>query len=343
MRESPVESRKYRVAGHGAHRNRRLPARDQYLRPFRADYAAFEAGGGWPGVQYGDALFAAVEGANIPAAGAIQALRAQGHRLVGTAWAAASPSAHVTSEAFERIAGELVARSEGRAAARRRVSRPARRHGDRSVRRRRRRAAAPRARGGGPRVPVAASLDLHANVTRAMVASADALVAYRTYPHVDMAETGARAAAPARRACCKAAARPAGAFHPLDYLTGLPSQCSFIEPCKGLYARPAGSGARHGAMLSFTPGFPMADFAECGMAVFGYGDDPKSVAAAAAALHAAVADSEKDFAMQLHSAPAAVQRARSRGVPGARRWCLPIPRTIPAPAATATPRGFSRR
>ena len=29
--------------------------------PSKADYAAFEAGGGWPGVQYGDALFAATE------------------------------------------------------------------------------------------------------------------------------------------------------------------------------------------------------------------------------------------------------------------------------------------
>ena len=76
--------------------------------PSKADYAAFEAGGGWPGVQYGDALFGAVEGANIPAAGAIQALRAQGHALVGTAWVAASPSAQVTTDAFERIVGGLI-------------------------------------------------------------------------------------------------------------------------------------------------------------------------------------------------------------------------------------------
>lgn len=75
--------------------------------PSKADYAAFEAGGGWPAVQYGEAVFAAVEGANIPAAGAIQALRAQGHDLVATAWAAASPSAHVTNDAFERITGNL--------------------------------------------------------------------------------------------------------------------------------------------------------------------------------------------------------------------------------------------
>ncbi len=46
----------------------------------------------------------------------------------------------------------------------------------------------------GPHVPIVASLDLHANVTRRMLEQADALVAYRTYPHEDMAEAGERAA-----------------------------------------------------------------------------------------------------------------------------------------------------
>lgn len=45
-----------------------------------------------------------------------------------------------------------------------------------------------------PGVPVAASLDLHAHVTPRMVANANVLVGYRTYPHVDMYETGRRTA-----------------------------------------------------------------------------------------------------------------------------------------------------
>src|SRR5262245_9006051 len=144
--------------------------------PSKADYAAFEAGGGWPGVQYGEPLFAAVEGANIPAAGAIQALRALGHSLVGTAWGAATPSAHVTAEAFERIAGELIQRLE--------KAKPvdgvyldlhgamvveSYDDGEGELLRRVREVV-------GSRVPVVASLDLHANVTRAMVERADALV-----------------------------------------------------------------------------------------------------------------------------------------------------------------------
>ena len=46
----------------------------------------------------------------------------------------------------------------------------------------------------GPQVPVVGTLDLHANVTERMVAEATALIGYHTAPHVDMFETGARAA-----------------------------------------------------------------------------------------------------------------------------------------------------
>jgi microcystin degradation protein MlrC len=46
----------------------------------------------------------------------------------------------------------------------------------------------------GPTVPIATSLDLHAHVTKKMVAAADIIVGCETYPHVDTYETGRRAA-----------------------------------------------------------------------------------------------------------------------------------------------------
>lgn len=46
----------------------------------------------------------------------------------------------------------------------------------------------------GPRVPIVVTLDLHANVTRLIVSESTALVGYETYPHVDMFESGVRAA-----------------------------------------------------------------------------------------------------------------------------------------------------
>jgi microcystin degradation protein MlrC len=280
--------------------------------PSKADYGAFEAGGGWPGVQYGEPVFGAVAGANIPAAGAIDALRAQGHSLVATAWGAASPSAHVTTDAFERIVGGLVdnLRKAGPVDGvyldlHGAMVTEAHDDGEGEILRRVREVV-------GPRVPVAASLDLHCNFTQAMFERCDALVAYRTYPHVDMAETGARAAQLLDRMIREG--KPlAKHWRNFDFLTGLPSQCSFIDPCRSIYAH---IGAEGGTTLSFTPGFPMADFPECGMAVFGYGADEKSTRQAVDRLQGMVADAEKDFAMELHLPDEAVSRARSRGENG---------------------------
>jgi microcystin degradation protein MlrC len=51
-----------------------------------------------------------------------------------------------------------------------------------------------RIRAAAPRLPIAVGLDFHAHVTPAMVAGATVMTGYRTYPHVDMAETAERAA-----------------------------------------------------------------------------------------------------------------------------------------------------
>ena len=48
-------------------------------------------------------------------------------------------------------------------------------------------------------IPLVATLDLHANVTRKMVDAADALVLFHTAPHIDVFETGERAARLLRR------------------------------------------------------------------------------------------------------------------------------------------------
>jgi microcystin degradation protein MlrC len=284
--------------------------------PSKADYTAFEHGGGWPALTFGADIVPRLAGANIPAAGAINTLHSLGHRSAGLVWGAASPSAHVTRDAYERIVGGMLARladlgpvdgvyldlhgamvtehlddGEGELLARvRRVV--------------------------GPRVPVVASLDLHANVTRSMIEHCDGLVAYRTYPHVDMAETGSRAA-DLLDAILTTGQRPAKAHRVLDFLTGLPSQCTLMEPAKRLYALLEHLEQQHGATLSFTPGFPMADFPECGMAVTGYGADAGRVLAATVELAHAIGDSEGEFSMELFEPDAAVIRAMQRGEPGA--------------------------
>jgi len=50
-----------------------------------------------------------------------------------------------------------------------------------------------RLRASVPGVPIAVALDLHGNVTQKMIDNADVIVSFKTYPHIDMYETGAHA------------------------------------------------------------------------------------------------------------------------------------------------------
>lgn len=286
--------------------------------PTRADLQAFIDGGGWPSIQRGTAMLSGFVGANLPVAGAMAALTDAGAEIVPLLWANASPSAQVTREAFETLVGDLLARLQ--------VAGPVDgvyldlhgamvcEHvddGEGEILSRVRALI-------GPRVPLVASLDLHANLTRRMFEAADALAVYRTYPHVDMADTGARAV---RRLLAIRARgqRPAGAFHAFDFLTAIPSQCTSIEPLRGLYQRLAQVEAESGCWLDFAPGFPMADFPECQMAAVAWslGGDPQDAARALATLRAAVEAAEPDFRLTLWSAADAVAHADRVGRPGA--------------------------
>lgn len=157
--------------------------------PTRADWAAFNRGDAFPAFVHGRAMLAQLSGVNLPVGGFIDAARSLGWQLVPSSWCGAIPSSYVTEDAFERIAAAILADVRrggfdavyldlhGAAVAE---------HVDDSegelIARIRREV--------GAGLPIAASLDLHANVSHRMLAEADALVAYRSYPHVDMAATG---------------------------------------------------------------------------------------------------------------------------------------------------------
>lgn len=51
----------------------------------------------------------------------------------------------------------------------------------------------------GPKVPIVATLDLHANITQRMVDAADVLTLYHTAPHIDVMATGKRGAQALKR------------------------------------------------------------------------------------------------------------------------------------------------
>ncbi|MSQ93722.1 MAG: M81 family peptidase [Gemmataceae bacterium] len=66
----------------------------------------------------------------------------------------------------------------------------------------------------GPKIPLVATLDLHANITQRMVDAADVLTLYHTAPHVDVMGTGKRGAEALRRILFDGA-KPVSAFRKL--------------------------------------------------------------------------------------------------------------------------------
>lgn len=119
----------------------------------------------------------------------------------------------------------------------------------------------------GPEIPIAITLDLHANVTERMCELAQIVVSFKTYPHVDMREAGRHAASLLLRAM-------KGEIHPVTQRLSVP----LLEEPTGLrtdqgpmieWVRQARDyEARDGVYaVSINGGFAAADILEVGPTV----------------------------------------------------------------------------
>lgn len=217
----------------------------------------------------GDEAIAARGHANTELAGFLDAARAHGWRLIHVLSASANPGGPVTDDAFERLAGPIVE--------------AARQHsheldgialglhgamvtstyddGEGELLQRLRGVV-------GPNLPIAITLDLHANVTRAMCALANIIVSYQTYPHVDMRRTGLQAGDILQRAM-------AGEIRPVTLRTHLPmlGETTGGRTDKGpmlqwlARARACEAAEPDVFAVSLNAGFSHADIAEVGPTV----------------------------------------------------------------------------
>ena len=268
--------------------------------PTKATYDDFVHGGGWPSMAHGADVLKVMRNINVGLAGFVEAAEANGWELVPTISAAAVPSAHVTNDAFERVMKEMV---DGIAAAGPIDAVYLDLHGamvtedyddgEGETLARVRKVI-------GKDLPLVVSLDLHANVSPEMMEHADALIAYRTYPHIDMADTG-RACARHLALMLKTKARFAKAFRQLPFLIPISWQCTNDQPTKGIYQKLAALESDAVPTLSFAPGFPAADFRDCGPSVFTYGRTQADADAAADKLVALVESHEDDFDGRIYS------------------------------------------
>jgi microcystin degradation protein MlrC len=289
--------------------------------PQKASWVDFERADAWPPFLRGPELLTAVDGYNIPIAGAIKTLSTLGHQLVPLCWCSAPPSSYVETEAYEKVAGWMVAdlRQAGPVDAvyldlHGAMVAEHLEDGEGELMRRIREVV-------GDRLPMVASLDYHTNMTAEMVRHASAMVGYRTYPHVDMADTGSRAARLLDRLMTDR--RPLyKAFRQIDFLIPLVWQCTLLDPAKGIFelleeiergtgrsGGPSGSHNQGIVGITHTPGFPPADIAECGPALVVYGHDKVAAEAAADRLADAIRAQEAAFAGKLWPADEAAVEA----------------------------------
>ncbi|ETX01965.1 MAG: hypothetical protein ETSY1_05285 [Candidatus Entotheonella factor] len=162
----------------------------------------------------------------------------------------------------------------------------------------------------GPDRPVVATVDLHANISERMADSVDAIVSYRTNPHVDQAERAAEAAQLMRRLLAgerfdKSFIRLPIAAPPVTLLTA-----------HGAYADMIAEGQRHIGpevpLVSVVAGFAFADVPEAGMSVLTYGTGQKPQELASRLAHMAWEDRDR-FRVRLTPLDEAIRRAAEAG------------------------------
>jgi microcystin degradation protein MlrC len=142
-----------------------------------------------------------------------------------------------------------------------------------------------RVRAVAPRAPLGVALDLHGNVTAAMAGHADVMVGFKTYPHVDMHETGAHAAR-LLFDFVEGRSRPVTAWAQVPLLSH--TLMSGTETA-GAMQRAVGRARtleRDGLLaVSVFAGFSLADIRDAGMSVVVVGNGDRMAAQRAAYAH----------------------------------------------------------
>ena len=279
--------------------------------PVPTTYADFVAAGESPALARGAGLVAALRDTSWPISGAIAVAERAGVEMLPLTWATASPAKPVQDEAFERIAAMICADLSGVLEAGRVDGIYLDLHGAMVV------DSFPdgegellrRVRAVAGDIPLTISLDPHCNMTQAMVDRVDALVPFRTYPHVDMPYAGGQAMTLLLERIARG--KPwARAFRQVEFFIPVPAQCTLVAPMKTAMDARLAINARPGvAELAFNFGFPYADFHDCGAAIAAYADTQALADAAADDMLAYINRNEATFRIEATPAAEAVAQA----------------------------------
>jgi len=275
--------------------------------PIPALYEDFLKADLWPKMIFAEEMLPIFEDMCLPSTGFMRASEQAGHELVPLLWCSAEPSGLVDDQAFESIMSQLCQMieaesnfdaiyldlhgamatgkyedAEGELLKRVKALVPA-------------------------DIPVVVSLDFHANVSALMVEQSDIISIYRTYPHIDMIETGERAFE--YLTSWLAGGLRHKQFCQIPYLIPLSAQCTDEKPNKELYRYVQQWDKDSNQGLELALGFPPADILDAGPAIVAYGNDKAELNQSVRAVYGAFLEAEKIYQDKLLDADEAIDLA----------------------------------
>ncbi len=271
--------------------------------PELATFDIFLEPDNWPGLTRGLDYFTTFKQGNIPTVGFLQNITDV--ELLPLTWANAEPSGKVTQAAYETIVdyilidlkkalpldalyldlhGAMVCQhlDDGEGELLKRIRKIV-----------------------GNELPIIITHDLHANVSDTTFALSDCIISYRTYPHVDMAETGKRAAKQLKKQLINNK-KPFKAIRRLPFLIPMTTQCSLISPNKDIYAYLECLEQETRTLFSFNPGFPLADTDYTSPTILAYGESADQVEQELTQLYHFIMQQKSKFCLKLYSEQQAI-------------------------------------
>jgi microcystin degradation protein MlrC len=276
--------------------------------PLTTPLAAF----GPDGPTFGAAALASARDTRTGLGAFIDMAASRGDEIAVAVNATANPSGLVDGDAYERLAGSIVEAVRGGCDAvlldlHGAMVAAGADDGEGELLRRIRTVA--------PDVPLAVALDLHGNITQAMVDAADVMVGFKTYPHVDMYETGAHAAR-LLADWLDGGARPRLAWaqppllsHTLRSATGEGAMQRAVQRAKQMEAEGLLSA-------SVFAGFSLADFRDAGVSIVTVGRNRGEAQQAADELARQVWAERDGFVYRSEPLADSVEHARRLTQPG---------------------------
>ena len=274
--------------------------------PIPTTLPEFERQDAWPALTQGDDVIEVFAPLNIPIGGFISAKF--DWELIPIVWTSAEPAGLVTAQAFNHICalicdgirqsmpvdgvlldlhGAMVVEDVD--------------DGELEIARRVREII-------GEEIPLVCSLDFHANISPEFVDTVSAITIFRHYPHIDMAETGERAAKLLNQILltgepfCKS-------FKQVDYLIPLSSQGTTRYPCNEMYAGFCDFEQDGVDSVDAAAGFTSADIYHCGPSIVAYGTNQNAVDQAVEHLYQRFLNIEGKITDELLTSAQAVEAA----------------------------------